>query len=217
MLENAAKMRLFPQPNLRHLVVSPLNSRKRFEKLIDEQTALGKRGYILIKANHLTDRGMTEKLREAADAGVPVDAIVRTTYAMAPHENIRAISILDRYLEHQRVYVFGKGKDRKVFLGSSDLMERNLDWRLEVAFPVYDPQLRQIITDTMAMQVNDTFKARILDEHQSNQYVGESANGRRAQEETYRYFRDLFAIPDNGHTQVRVPKVAPAEAESAQE
>jgi polyphosphate kinase len=216
-LEEAAKLRTIPQPSFKHLWVSPFNTRKALMKQINRERDKGKDGYCLIKTNHLTDDRIIKKIREAAEAGVKMDLIVRTTYAMLPHENIRAISILDRYLEHQRIYIFGHGDDQRVFMSSADLMERNLDWRVEVAFPVYDPQLRQIITDTMAMQVNDTFKARILDEHQSNQYVGESANGRRAQEETYRYFRDLFAIPDNGHTRARVPNVAPASAESPQE
>ncbi len=202
-LEQAAKTRTLAQPTFKQLLVSPFNTRKTFTKLLNREKEKGAEGYVFLKTNHLTDEGMIKRIRAAADAGVKMDLIVRTTYAMLPHENIRAISILDRYLEHQRIYIFGRGDELRMYLSSADLMERNLDWRVEVAFPIYDPSLQQIILDTMAMQVADTFKARILDEQQSNQYVGESANGHRTQEDTHRYFRDLYAIPDNGHALMR--------------
>jgi polyphosphate kinase len=117
---------------------------------------------------------------------------VRTTYAALPHPNIRAISILDRYLEHQRVYIFGRGKDQKVFLASGDLMERNLLWRIEVGFPVYAEMLKKQVVHTMALQVLDTYKARTLDKHQSNPYQEKRDPKRRAQETTYHYFQKLF-------------------------
>lgn len=199
-LEQAAKTRTLVQPNFKQLLVSPFNTRKTFVKLLNREQKKGEDGYVFIKTNHLTDDRMIKRIRAAADAGVKMDLIVRTTYAMLPHENIRAISILDRYLEHQRIYMFGRGADCRIYMSSADLMERNLDWRVEVAFPIYDPSLQQIIHDTMAMQVADTFKARILDEQQSNQYVGDQANGLRAQEDIHRYFRDLYAIPDNGRS-----------------
>ena len=82
---------------------------------------------------------------------------------MPPHPNIRAVSILDRYLEHQRIYLFGRGAEEKVFAGSSDLMERNLDWRVEVAFPIYDPVLREDIKTFMRFQLEDDVKARDYD------------------------------------------------------
>jgi len=199
-LDEAAKSRTLAQPVFKQLLVSPFNTRKTLIKMLNREKEKGAEGYVFIKTNHLTDDRLIKRIRAAADAGVKMDLIVRTTYAMTPHENIRAISILDRYLEHQRVYIFGKGEDCRIYMSSADLMERNLDWRVEVAFPIYDPALQQIIKDTMAIQVADTFKARILDEQQCNQYVGDGPGGRRAQEETYRYFRDLYAIPDNGHS-----------------
>ena len=158
------------------------------------------KGYVLLKVNHLTDNVVIKRVEEAANAGVKMDLIVRTTYAMLPHPNIRAISILDRYLEHQRVYMFGRGSDRRVFMSSSDLMERNLDWRVEVAFPVYDHRLKQQVADIMELQVADNFKARVLDETQSNQYVGNGKTGNRTQYRTYEYFCQLTAEkPVAGH------------------
>ncbi|MBI2434336.1 MAG: polyphosphate kinase 1 [Candidatus Hydrogenedentes bacterium] len=191
-LEHAARMHALSTPRFKHLIVSPFNARNAFQKLIAREKAKGKDGYMLIKVNHLTDEKIIAKIQEAADAGVKMDHIVRTTYSMSPHDNVRAISIVDRFLEHQRVYIFGMGKDRRVFLSSADLMERNLDWRVEVAFPVYDEALQQQVIDMMAMQVSDTYKARVLDETQSNQYIIGGSQGKRAQYEAQRYFHQLY-------------------------
>lgn len=190
-LNQASRTRTMPRPKFKHLIVSPFDSRKAFLRLLDGEMERGESGYVLLKVNHLTDDKVIKRLRRAADAGVKMDLIARTTYAMRPHENIRAISIVDRFLEHQRVYIFGRGEDRRVFLSSMDLMERNLDWRVEAAFPVYDPQLRDEVVRMMEIQVQDTYKARLLDGKQSNAYVGDGPDGFHAQPETYRYFRGL--------------------------
>lgn len=179
-------------PRFKHLLVSPFNTRKRWIALIEREKEKGGDGYIFIKANHLTDKKVIDKLMEAADAGVKMDLVIRTTFAMLPHPNIRAISILDRYLEHQRVYIFGRGNGREIYLSSADLMERNLDWRVEVAFPILAPELQQQLQQTMALQVADTYKARVLDERQSNHYVGGRATGVDAQAETQKYFDALW-------------------------
>jgi len=178
-------------PAFKHLLVSPFTSRKTFMKFIQREESKGAEGYILLKVNHLTDTKIVKKLRKAADAGTRIDLVVRTTYAVPAHENIRAISILDRFLEHQRVYLFGTGKDRMVFMSSADLMERNLDWRVEVAFPIYDPVLQQQVVDMMALQVADDTKARVLDQMQTNQYVNAATGLRRAQYDIYSYFNRL--------------------------
>ncbi|GMV99418.1 MAG: polyphosphate kinase [Candidatus Hydrogenedentota bacterium] len=190
-LDHASRLRTLASPKFKHLLVSPFNARKTFMKLINREKSKGKDGYILIKVNHLTDDKIIDKLEEAADAGVQMDLIVRTTYAIRSHPNIRAISILDRFLEHQRVYIFGKGADRRVFMSSADLMERNLDWRVEVAFPVYDPALQQEVADIMAFQVADTYKARVLDNTQSNPYVARDGIDRGAQQNAYLYYGKL--------------------------
>jgi polyphosphate kinase len=190
-LADAATMRMLNAPKFKNLLVSPFNPRKTIKKLLAREKDKGPDGYVFMKINHLTDVETLEAIKEAADAGVKMDLVVRTTYAMLPHPNIRAISILDRYLEHQRVYIFGKGKDRVIYMSSADLMERNLDWRVEVAFPIYDPRLQQQVLDMMAFQIADDAKARVLDETQSNQYVSKGSGSRRAQYDTYAYFRSL--------------------------
>jgi polyphosphate kinase len=187
-LESVATGEIQPLPRFKHMLVSPFNSRQAFFKFIDREKAKGRNGYICLKTNHLTDDKMIKRLRAAADAGVRMDLMVRTTYAMVPHPNIRATSILDRFLEHQRCYIFGRGESADVFLSSADLMERNLDWRIEAAFPIYDPKLKKMVLHLMDLQIQDAFKARILDEVQSNQYVSEAQDGLRAQYATYAYF-----------------------------
>ncbi len=186
-LERANTVRTVSEPVFKYLLVSPFNSRSTIMSLLEREQKKGKEGYVLLKINHLTDPGIIDKLYEAADAGVRMDFVVRTTYAMKPHKNIRAISILDRFLEHQRVYVFGRDDEQKIYLSSADLMERNLDWRVEVAFPILDDALRQQVTEMMQLQIEDTSKARYLDETQSNPYVGRSPHGSRAQAATRAY------------------------------
>lgn len=191
-------IRALTPPKFKHLIVSPFNTRKLLTKFIAREMAKGKNGYVFIKVNHLTDKKVIDRLREAADAGVQIDLVVRTTYAMLPHENIRAISILDRFLEHQRVYLFGKGADRALYMSSADLMERNIDWRIEVAFPIYDPVLQQQVVDMMAIQTSDNVKARILDQMQTNHYVKGEGEKRQAQMETYKYLVRLGSTQNAG-------------------
>jgi polyphosphate kinase len=191
--QQAATVRAAAPPKFKHLLVSPFNTRKILYKSIAGEKAKGALGRILIKVNHLTDSQIIRRIREAADAGVQVELIVRTTYAMLPHKNIRAISILDRYLEHQRVYVFGTGDDARVFMSSADLMERNLDWRIEAAFPVYDPELKREVIEIMELQTRDDTKARILDRKQSNKYVNDRKGSNRAQYDTHAYYAKRFA------------------------
>ncbi len=181
-------------PKLKHLSVSPFNARQTLNRYINRERRKGKDGYILVKANHLTDEKLVRKLLNAADAGVAVDLVIRTTYAVPPHPNIRAISILDRFLEHQRAYLFGRDEDLQVYMSSADLMERNLDWRVEVAFPVYDEVLKRQVADMMQLQVQDAFKARILDEMQTNRYIGKGTGGSRAQYATYDYLKQLYEL-----------------------
>ncbi|HQN01770.1 MAG TPA: polyphosphate kinase 1, partial [Candidatus Hydrogenedentes bacterium] len=186
--ENTPANRTLALPKFKHLLVSPFNMRKEFCRLISEETRKGKEGRILFKTNHLTDSDIIKRLYEAAAAGVAVDLIVRTTCAIIPGGNIRAISILDRFLEHQRIYAFGYGDETRVFMSSSDLMERNLDWRVEAAFPIYDPDIKRQVLDMAGIQIEDNCKARILDEVQQNTYVRGRRGGRRAQYATYAYF-----------------------------
>lgn len=181
--------RTLEQPKFKNLLVSPFNMRREFYRLISAETAKGQDGYIFFKTNHLTDTNIIRKLYAAAEAGVRVDLVVRTTCAIVPAKNIHAISILDRFLEHQRIYVFGRGAEAQVYLSSSDLMERNLDWRVEAAFPILSAEIRKTILDMVAIQVADNCKARRLDKNQENEYVFGERGKNRAQYDTYAYFR----------------------------
>ncbi len=204
--QQTAAVRAVTSPKFKHLLVSPFNTRKALYKNIATEKAKGEAGRILIKANHLTDSQMIRRIREAADLGVQVDLIIRTTYAMLPHKNIRAISILDRYLEHQRVYVFGAGDEARVFMSSADLMERNLDWRVEVAFPVYDPELKREVIEMMELQTGDDTKARILDRKQGNKYAKERLGTCRAQYDTHAYYAKRFAEAEQSRARLlRLP------------
>ena len=200
-LDRANTVRTVKEPAFKHLLVSPFNSRTSLMELLDREEKKGPDGYVLLKTNHLTDPGIIKKLYALADAGVGMDFIVRTTYAMKPHDNIRAISILDRFLEHQRAYVFGMGDDQKVYLSSADLMERNLDWRVEVAFPILNEELRKQVAEMMQLQVEDTSKARFLDGTQSNSYVGRGSYGSRAQAATRDYLQKLLdSVEEDGES-----------------
>lgn len=189
--ENSAANRTLAPPKFKHLLVSPFNMRKEFQRLIAVETQKGPEGYILFKTNHLTDAGIIRRLYAAAKAGVQVDLVVRTTCAITPGKNIRAISILDRFLEHQRIYVFGRGLEANVYMSSADLMERNLDWRVESAFPIYAPEIKQQVLDMVSIQIADNCKARRLDRNQENKYVFGGRGVRRTQYKTHAYFGRL--------------------------
>ena len=191
-IERASRSRVLASPRYSSLMVSPFNMRRVVSRMLDEEAAKGAEGYVCLKVNHLTDEKIIRKILRAADAGVKMDLIVRTTYAMVPHPNIRAISIVDQYLEHQRFYVFGRGDAARVFVGSSDLMERNLDWRVEVVFPVFDAALKEQVLALLRFQIDDDCKARFYDEKQSNPYVGGPSGQRRAQRLTREYFERLY-------------------------
>ncbi|WP_428676846.1 polyphosphate kinase 1 [Photobacterium sanguinicancri] len=162
-----------------HLIVSPKNSRARLYDLIDREIAHAKQqlpASITLKVNNLVDKGLINMLYQASNAGVSIDLIVRGMCTLVPgiegiSENIRAISIIDRFLEHPRVAVFGNNGDPDVIISSADWMTRNIDNRIEVGCPIYDPKLKKKIIDILQIQLTDTVKARILDKDMSNQYV----------------------------------------------
>ena len=182
----------------KHLIVSPHYSRKRFLKLIDieiENKKQGKEAYIKLKVNSLTDYGMIDKLYEASNAGVKIDLIIRGMCCLIPgkkgmSENITAISVVDKFLEHPRVYIFGNSGEPKIFISSSDWMRRNLDRRVEVSCPIYDEEIKQQLIDTFDICWTDNVKARILNEKQDNQYVKNDKPQNRSQVTLYNYFKN---------------------------
>ncbi|MFM8473253.1 MAG: RNA degradosome polyphosphate kinase, partial [Candidatus Kapaibacterium sp.] len=152
----------------KHLIVSPMRTRSRLLKLIDAEIAAAKEGRpsgITLKVNSLVDEQMIEALYKASGAGVRVDLIVRGMCALIPgvpgmSENIRVVSIIDRFLEHSRIFRFEHGGEPLYFLSSADMMTRNLDQRIEVTCPVYDSGLQQELQDILDLQSSDTVKAR---------------------------------------------------------
>ncbi len=169
----------FRPVKFRELLVSPRNSRGRLYNLIDNEIANARNGIkasIILKVNNLVEKGLVNRLYEASQAGVKIRIIVRGMCSLIPSlkgisDNITAISIIDRYLEHPRVAVFGNNGDPYVMISSADWMTRNIDNRVEVGTPVKDPDLKKRIIDILEIQFKDTVKARIIDKDMSNSYV----------------------------------------------
>lgn len=183
-----------PQQEFKHFLVGQFNLRSGIEQLIDFEIGQAKKGKpanIIIKINSIQDRQMVEKLYEASRAGVKIQMIVRGICSLVPgvkgySENIKAVSIVDRYLEHARVFVFHHGGEQKVYLSSADWMTRNLSFRIETAFPIYDPEVKGDILDYLHIQLNDNVKGRILDKNLSNERnKAESDFPCRSQVDTY--------------------------------
>ena len=160
----------------KQLLVAPDHMRHDLHALIDQEIkfALKKRkAFIILKSNSLQDRDIIEKLYEASQEGVQIQLIIRGICCLIPgvkgqSENIKIISIVDRYLEHSRIYVFGNDGDPKVYLSSADIMERNLSRRFEVGFPINNPELKEEILDILKLQWKDNVKARIINKIQNN-------------------------------------------------
>lgn len=162
-----------------HLLVSPINSRRQLYRLIDNELANAKAGQpsgITLKINNLVDRDLINRLYAAGQAGVPIQMIIRGMCALRPEvpglsDNIRVISIIDRFLEHPRVMVFHNKGNPQLYISSADWMSRNIDGRIEVGTPIYDERLKQRILDILELQLSDTCKARVIDADQKNEYV----------------------------------------------
>lgn len=193
-------------PTFKHLVVAPFTFRERMVELMLTETKnarKGKKAAIDLKLNNLTDPDLIGLLYEAAEAGVHVRLNVRGMYSVLPHtlehqKNIEAIGIIDRLLEHTRIFVFHNVGDEKVFLSSGDLMTRNLDRRVEVVFPVYDADLQRELKALLEIQWQDNVKARILSAEMTNQYRPRKGKAVRAQMAFYDYLRAKIeaSVPD---------------------
>jgi polyphosphate kinase len=159
-----------------HLLVAQFNLQNRFLELIDQEIALAKQGNkaaITIKLNGLEDKVLITKLYEASNAGVQIKMIVRSVCCLIPavknmSENISVTRIVDRYLEHGRIFIFNNNDSPLVYLGSSDWMNKNMYRRIEVCFPVYDEKIRQQIIQLIAIQLEDNAKAVLLNEQMEN-------------------------------------------------
>ncbi|MEP4948686.1 MAG: phospholipase D-like domain-containing protein, partial [Flavobacteriaceae bacterium] len=184
----------------KHLVVSPHYTKLTFIKLIDNEIAnalVGKEAYVKIKMNSLTSYKMVDKLYEASRAGVKVQLVIRGVCCLIPgvpgmSENIEAISIVDKFLEHPRLFIFGNQGEPKVYISSADWMTRNLDFRVEVGCPIYDEDIKQELLDTFNISWMDNLKARVFSEKQDNAYreIKTDEVELRSQFELYDYYQE---------------------------
>lgn len=192
----------FKHFDYKNIVVSPFKMRHFFSKCIDHEIKLaqkGREGRMILKMNSLIDPGMMEKIIDAGRAGVKVQLIVRGIFGLPLNEeltkNISAISIVDKYLEHSRIFLFGNDGDEKIYISSADWMPRNLNRRIEVACPIYDEQIRNELKEMLNIQLKDNSKSRILDAALQNIYNrGDAGQIYRAQEDYYRQMKNKHNI-----------------------
>jgi polyphosphate kinase len=184
----------------KHLIVSPHYTATVLNRLIDkeiENAFSGKPAKIKLKLNSITNYKIIDKLYQASNAGVEVHMIVRGVCCLIPgvpgmSENIEVISIVDKYLEHPRVYIFENGGDPHMYISSADLMTRNIDNRVEVACPIYDKELQKQLLDTFLISWNDNVKARKINGKIQNEFKKSSGKPYRSQWEIHEYFKALL-------------------------
>ncbi len=187
-----------PNETFDHLLVGQFNLKETLIQMIQDEITAANAGHpsgILLKINSLQDPEMIEHLYEASRAGVEIKIICRGICCLIPQkkgysENIKVISIIDRYLEHARVFEFYAGGEEKLYLASADWMTRNLNYRIETAFPIYDSKIKKTIMDVLDIQWSDNSQAYVIDEGQTNQLnKTESISKIQSQIETYYYFK----------------------------
>jgi len=203
----------YRRTSFKHLMVSPYDTRRKLTKLIDTEiknAGKGRPARIILKINNLEDQGLIRKLYEASEAGVEVRLMVRGMFSLVPgvkhfSGRIEATAILDRFLEHSRVMAFANGGDEKLFIASGDWMERNVDHRVEVACPIYDPDLKKQLRDVLDIVWRDNVKARVLDKDLRNQYRPVTGDRRtRAQEAVYTYLNQLHTARPEAEAPLRL-------------
>ena len=187
----------------KHLIVSPHYMRSKFNKLIDREITNaedGKVAFIKIKLNSLTDIQLIDKLYDASNSGVKIQLQIRGICSLIPgvkgmSANIEAISIVDNYLEHSRVYIFGNENDPEVYISSADFMTRNIDGRVEVTCPIYDERIKNELIDNFNIGWKGNVKARLHSEKLDNKYrVRGDSPVFRAQQETYNYYLNRLDV-----------------------
>jgi polyphosphate kinase len=189
----------YKKDNYYHLVLSPFSLRNKIISLIENEIKNAKSGnkaYIYLKLNNLTDTEIIGYLYKASNAGVKIRLIIRGMLSLIPgakniSENIKAIGIVDRFLEHSRILIFCDGGNEKVYISSADLMSRDLDYRFEVTCPIFDKSIKNAIRKIFDIQWSDNVKARIYDEKQSNTFVKDRKEPVRSQVEVYNYLNRI--------------------------
>ena len=182
--------------NFKNLIISPINTESRFKKLIKKEVQnakLGKPAWIKIKINNITSYSMIKALYEASRSGVRIQMIVRGICCLMPKkvgmsENIDVISIIDKFLEHTRFMIFCNDQNNDVFISSADWMTRNLDNRVEVTCPIYQPELKKELLDIFNIYWNDNVKSRYVNLKKVNRYNRNDKPNLRSQEELYNYY-----------------------------
>lgn len=180
----------------KHIITSPHYTKSKLFALIDSEidnAKNGKSAFIKLKMNSISSYKMIDKLYEASRAGVKIQMIVRGLCCLVPgikgmSENIEIISIIDKFLEHTRLYIFSNNQDPKIYISSADWMTRNIDNRVEVTCPIYDKGIKQELQQLYDICWNDNVKARIIDKTQDNTYLKNSQPKVRAQFDTYNYY-----------------------------
>ncbi|MBN1988143.1 MAG: polyphosphate kinase 1 [Bacteroidales bacterium] len=189
----------------KHLLVSPVNMRRKLYSLIDGEIANVKKklpAYILCKINNLVDEEVIRKLYQASNAGVKIKLVVRGICSLVPgipgqSANIEVVSVVDRFLEHSRIFIFGNNGNELCFISSADWMTRNLDYRVEVATPIYDADLKKELRLVIDAALRDNVKARIVNHKQNNVFKKEGGKPPyRSQVELHKYYveRELKAL-----------------------
>ena len=184
----------------KHLIVSPQHTSKKLFDLIDNEiknVRKGLKGEIIFKLNSFTSYRFVDKLYEASRLGVKVKLFVRGICCLIPNkkglsENIEVKSVVDKYLEHSRVYVFENAGDKKVYISSADLMTRNIEKRVEVACPIYQEDLKNQVLETLKITDNDNIKTRLINHQPQNKFVNNLNKKIRSQWETYDYFNNIL-------------------------
>jgi polyphosphate kinase len=185
------------KPKFKHLLVAQFNIKKEFTRLIDREirnAENGKEARVILKMNGIDHRKMIDKLYEASGKGVQVDLLVRGICCLVPgkkySKNITVTRIIDRYLEHARVFLFHNGGDPVMYMASADWMNRNLNRRIELGFPVYDEQIKREVMQILELQLQDNTRARILDDMHNNLKKPAGSRRIRAQIETYKFLKE---------------------------
>ena len=199
-------VKTYQSDTFKHLVVSPNFMRKRITRLINKEiknAAAGKPAYVFLKLNGLTDPQLIQKLYEASEAGVKIKLIIRGMFSLVPgiegmSSNIEAISIVDKFLEHSRIFIFCNDGDELFYISSADWMPRNIDRRIEVTCPLYDEEIKNELRVYMDIQWNDNVRARILNDQLDNKFRKDRSRKKiRAQWQTYEFLKKYHMLPDN--------------------
>jgi polyphosphate kinase len=192
-----------PLRNCKSLIPCPTNLRLELIQLINKEirnAKANKEAMVCLKMNSLSDEILIDKLYEAARAGVKVNLVIRGIFCMFSENKkfvhpVKAISIVDEYLEHSRIFIFHNEGNEKVYISSADWMVRNLDHRVEVTCPIRDEGIKKVLMDVFNIQLSDNVKARILDNELSNRYVDSNSDRRiRSQEEIYYYLQQFNEV-----------------------